>query len=73
MSGAVFFWSCMATTCGFAGSYWQLFAGRCGLGLGEAVLPSTAFSLLRDGVPPQNRSELRAAVAAITGPSVIGD
>jgi MFS family permease len=56
LGSAIFFWSCMATVCGFAGSYGQLFAGRVGLGVGEAVLPPTAYSLLRDGVRPQHRA-----------------
>ncbi|HEX3974180.1 MAG TPA: MFS transporter [Stellaceae bacterium] len=53
---AICFWSCAATISGFAGSYAQLFAGRIGLGVGEAVLPPTAYSLLRDGVRPQHRA-----------------
>lgn len=53
--GAVCFWSVMQTLCGFAGSYGQLFAGRIGLGLGEAALPPAAYSLLRDGIEPKNR------------------
>jgi MFS family permease len=56
LGGAIIFWSCMASVCGFAGSYWQLFAGRVGLGVGEAVLPPTAYSLLRDGVRPEHRA-----------------
>ena len=53
---AAFFWSCMAALCGFANSYWQLFVGRMGLGVGEAGLPPAAYSLLRDGVAPQRRA-----------------
>jgi len=56
LSSAIFFWSIMATVCGFAGNYWQLFAGRVGLGVGEAALPPTAYSLLRDGVKPAHRA-----------------
>jgi len=52
---AIFFWSCAATLCGFASSYWQLYAGRVGLGVGEAALPPAAYSLLRDGVAPDRR------------------
>jgi MFS family permease len=53
LGSAILFWSCMAAMCGFAGSYGQLFAGRV---VGEAVLPPTAYSLLRDGVRPQHRA-----------------
>lgn len=56
LGSAICFWSCAATVSGFAGSYAQLFAGRVGLGVGEAVLPPTAYSLLRDGVRPQHRA-----------------
>ena len=40
----------------FAGNYGQLFTGRVGLGVGEAALPPTAYSLLRDGVRPEHRA-----------------
>ena len=56
LGGAIFFWSCMAAVSGLAGNYTQLFAGRVGLGVGEAVLPPTAYSLLRDGVRPEHRA-----------------
>jgi MFS family permease len=52
---AVLFWSVMQVLCGLAGTYGQLFAGRVGLGLGEAALPPAAYSLLRDGIEPKNR------------------
>jgi MFS family permease len=55
VSGAVVFWSGSAVFSGFAGSYWQLFAARASLGLGESALPPTAYSLLRDGVSEKNR------------------
>jgi len=56
LGGAIFFWSCMASLSGLAGNYWQLFAGRVGLGVGEAVLPPTAYSMLRDGVRIEHRA-----------------
>ena len=52
---ASIFWSAMQTLCGFANSYWQLFAGRVGLGVGEAANPPPAYSLLRDGVSEKHR------------------
>ncbi len=79
---AVFFWSIMQALCGFAGSYWQLFAGRVGLGVGEAALPPAAYSLLRDGVEPKYRGRafsiyqmgplLGAGVGAIVGGVLFG-
>jgi MFS family permease len=49
--GAILFWSCMLVVSGLANSYWQLFGGRVGLGVGEACMPPAAYSLIRDGVP----------------------
>ena len=79
---AVCFWSVMQTLCGFAGTYAQLFAGRVGLGLGEAALPPAAYSLLRDGVEPKNRGRafsiyqmgplLGAGVGALVGGVLFG-
>jgi len=52
---AVVFWSMTTILCGLAGNYWQLFAGRVGLGVGEAALPPAAYSMLRDGVSVERR------------------
>jgi MFS family permease len=52
---AVLFWSAMAVLCGLSNGYWQFFAARVGLGVGEAMLPPAAYSLLRDGVAFENR------------------
>ena len=56
LGGAVLFWSCMSATCGFAGSYWPLFFGRTGLGIGEAALQPAGFSLIRDSFPADKRA-----------------
>lgn len=56
VGGAVFCWSSMSILCGFAGNYWQLFAGRAGLGIGEAALQPSAASLIRDSFPPEQRA-----------------
>jgi MFS family permease len=55
IAGAVVFWSGAALVSGFAGSYWQLFAGRVGLGAGEACFPPAAYSMLKDGVEEKSR------------------
>jgi MFS family permease len=41
-------WSLMTTACGFARGFWQLFAARVGVGVGEAALSPAAFSLIAD-------------------------
>jgi len=45
------FWSIMASACGLAQSYAQLFLTRVGLGLGEAALMPAAFSMISDYFP----------------------
>jgi MFS family permease len=52
---SVLFWSLMAALTGFAGIYWQFFACRVGLGMGEAALQPAALSLMKDGVSPDRR------------------
>jgi len=46
-------WSTMTTACGLAQNYWQLFAARVGVGVGEACNGPATFSLLSDYFPPQ--------------------
>jgi MFS family permease len=47
------FWTLMTWVCGGARGFWGLFAGRVGVGVGEAALSPAAFSLLSDYFPPQ--------------------
>ncbi len=49
----VAFWSAMTALCGFARTFWLMFAGRVGVGLGEATLWPGAASLLGDYFPTQ--------------------
>lgn len=44
----VLFWSLMTTLCGTARSFGQLFFARIGVGVGEATLSPTAYSLISD-------------------------
>ena len=46
------FWTLMTWVCGAAKGFWGLFAGRVGVGVGEAALSPAAFSLLSDYFPP---------------------
>ncbi len=57
---SILFWSFMLLMSGLAGSYWQLFGGRVGLGLGEAAMPPAAYSLIRDGVPREKHARAYA-------------
>lgn len=44
----VLFWSLMTALCGFATSFIALFIARVGVGVGEATLSPTAYSLISD-------------------------
>lgn len=51
----VFFWSLMTAVCGRMTSFAGLFAARVGVGVGEAALTPTAYSMLADYYPPEKR------------------
>ena len=44
-------WSAMATLCGLAKTFWQFFAARVGVGVGEAALSPAAYSMITDAFP----------------------
>ena len=46
------FWSLSTAACGLATNFWQLFAGRTSVGIGEATLTPVAVSLISDRYPP---------------------
>ena len=48
-------WSFATAACGLAGTYWQLFAARMAVGVGEATLTPAATSLIADSFPPERR------------------
>jgi MFS family permease len=52
----VFLWSLMTAACGLASSFWQLFAARVGVGIGEAALSPAALSIISDYFPPEKRA-----------------
>jgi MFS family permease len=49
----VMFWSAMTAFCGFARSFWLMFAARVGVGFGETTLMPGAASMLGDYFSPQ--------------------
>lgn len=53
-------WSVMTAACGLAGSYSMLFLARMGVGVGEATLSPSAYSMLSDYFP---REKLARAIA----------
>ncbi|WP_298373988.1 MFS transporter [Azospirillum sp.] len=48
-------WSVMTIACGLANSFWELFAARVGVGIGEATLAPAAYSLISDAFRPDRR------------------
>jgi MFS family permease len=66
MGIGVVLWSSMTMSCGLAQTYWQLFLGRCGVGIGEAALTPAAYSLIRDAFPPEKRGRAFGIFAAGT-------
>ncbi len=55
MGVGIVLWSAMTMSCGLAHTYGQLFLSRCGVGIGEAAITPAAYSLIRDGFPPEKR------------------
>jgi MFS family permease len=48
-------WCAMTAACGLARNFWQLFAARVGVGVGEATLNPSALSLISDCFPREQR------------------
>jgi len=55
IAGGVFLWSLATALCGRAYSYGALFAARVGVGVGEAALTPSAYSMIADYFPPERR------------------
>ncbi|HXG27477.1 MAG TPA: MFS transporter [Nevskiales bacterium] len=56
IAAGIFFWSLMTAACGTAKSYWQFFLYRMGVGVGEATLSPSAYSLIADYFPKESRA-----------------
>jgi sugar phosphate permease len=54
-------WSGFTALCGTATSFWQLFAYRMGVGVGEAGGVAPSYSLIADYFPPHQRARALAA------------
>ena len=65
----VFLWSLMTALCGLTKTFWQLFAARIGVGVGEAALSPPSYSLFSDYFPP---GKVTRAIAVFTGGSFLG-
>ncbi len=60
MAYALGIWSGFTALCGFAGSFWQLFLARVGVGIGEAGGVAPAYSLVSDYFPKHQRARALA-------------
>ncbi|HZU51130.1 MAG TPA: MFS transporter [Sphingomicrobium sp.] len=60
IAGALAFWSLITGLCGTASSFWQLFACRMGVGIGEAGGVAPSYALLADYFEPQRRARALA-------------
>lgn len=56
MTVALTVWSAMTAVSGLATNFWQLFAARLGVGVGEAGGVAPAYSLISDYFPPGQRA-----------------
>ena len=61
MTTALALWSGFTALCGMAGSFWQLFLCRMGVGVGEAGGVAPAYSLIADYFPKHQRARALAA------------
>lgn len=57
LSIGVFVWSLFTAASGLANSFWQIFALRLGVGIGEASCAPAANSLIGDYFPPEKRAK----------------
>ncbi len=57
LSMGVFTWSLLTALSGFAHSFWQIFALRLGVGVGEASCAPAATSLISDLFPAEKRAK----------------
>ena len=53
-------WSAATAMCGLAANFWQLFAARMSVGVGEAAGVAPAYSLISDLYPPERRARALA-------------
>jgi MFS family permease len=53
-------WSLFTAICGAAQNFWQLFAARMGVGIGEAGGVAPSYALIADRYPPERRARALA-------------
>jgi MFS family permease len=69
ISAGIVVWSFATATCGLARTFWQLFLARIGVGVGEAALSPTAYSIITDSFP---KSKLGLALGVYSMGAFLG-
>jgi len=59
-------WSLATMLCGTSASYWQLFAARAGIGIGEACLQPAAYSMIADSFRAERRGRAMSMLTVAT-------
>jgi MFS family permease len=82
IAAGIAFWSLMTALCAVARGFWPLFLARMGVGVGEATLSPSAFSLISDYFPKERLGTalsifsmgifFGSGLALIVGGAVIG-
>jgi MFS family permease len=69
VAGGLFLWSCFTVATYFVTSFFQLFAMRMGVGVGEAAGTAPSLSMLSDYVPRERRASSLSVISigAVTG------
>lgn len=67
----IIFWGLATVSCGFAASFGQLFLGRVGVGIGEAVLSPCIYSIVAD-IFPKKRLVFATSIMALGSPIGMG-
>ena len=67
--GGIVVWSLATLACGYAASFWALFAARAVVGVGEAALAPAAMSIITDSFPVNRRG---AGVGAFLMGMIVG-
>jgi MFS family permease len=70
LAAGVTVWSVMTALCGLAHTYWQLFAARVGVGVGESSSGPSTFSMISDLFPPE---KLARAISVLNFGFVAGN
>jgi predicted MFS family arabinose efflux permease len=60
ITGSLAVWSGFTALCGMTSSFWQLFAARLGVGIGEAGGVAPSYAVIADSFPPHERARALA-------------